>query len=124
MGVVDNVSTDDTEARAAQLINLRVRVFKQSVQNLLGVRITGVTYAKGEHVACPNNASIWPPYKLARWAASLGSFVYTSYRRAQKRLVGKTKEVVTSECGTTDSSRLYAFGHGAIYGEFGGVVCR
>jgi glycosyltransferase involved in cell wall biosynthesis len=86
--IVDDASSDDTQAAIAKFSDVRIRYFRH-VQNRgeAACRNTGVAHASGDYIAFLDDDDTWLPEKLAiqvnvldRCPARVGG-VYTGYHR-------------------------------------------
>jgi len=69
--VVDDGSTDRTEAVAAAFDSSRVRIVSQENRGLAGARNTGIHHARGIYVGFCDADDLWVPEKLERHVAHL-----------------------------------------------------
>ena len=69
--IVNDGSTDDIEAWAAQLTDPRVRLLTQTNQKMSAARNTGIAHTEGEYIAFLDGDDIWRPDKLAKQVAFL-----------------------------------------------------
>lgn len=71
--IVNDGSTDQIAAWAAEISDTRVKVISQENQGLPGARNTGITHAKGEFVAFLDADDLWESTKLKKQVDCLDS---------------------------------------------------
>ena len=85
--IVDDGSTDDTEAALAPYLD-RINYFRQENQGVNAARNTALDLATGEYIALLDSDDLWMPFKLELEVAVLDEnpevgFVYTDFQVAR-----------------------------------------